>query len=96
MALECRPGDCLAYADSPNYCPHDLEPDARLTAMWLWTLRTDPSGTNGNGSPEEEAEEDQEAEDEDLQDRPFAGGGYSIESDAARRSPRGWGPISTP
>jgi hypothetical protein len=24
MALECRPVDCLAYADSPNYCPHDL------------------------------------------------------------------------
>ena len=28
-----------------------LEPDARLTAMWLWTVRPDPSGTNGNGSP---------------------------------------------
>ena len=26
MALECRPVDCLAYADSPNYCPHDLDP----------------------------------------------------------------------
>jgi len=24
MALECRPVDCLAYADPPNYCPHDL------------------------------------------------------------------------
>src|SRR5271157_125856 len=24
MALECRLVDCLAYADSPNYCPHDL------------------------------------------------------------------------
>jgi len=28
MALECRPVDCLAYADSPNYCPHDLVPYA--------------------------------------------------------------------
>ena len=27
MALECRPVDCLAYADSPNYCPHDLATD---------------------------------------------------------------------
>ena len=24
MTLECRLVDCLAYADSPNYCPHDL------------------------------------------------------------------------
>src|SRR5271157_3659082 len=29
MALECRPVDCLAYADSPNYCPHDLGPATR-------------------------------------------------------------------
>ena len=68
-----------------------LEPDARLTAIWLWTLRTDPSGTNGNGSPEEEADEDQDAEDEDRQDRPSAGGGYSIESDAARKIAQGLG-----
>src|SRR5271166_6497168 len=27
MALECRPVDCLAYADSPNYCPQDLMED---------------------------------------------------------------------
>ena len=73
-----------------------LEPDARLTAMWLWTVRPDASGTNGNGSPEEEAGEVQDAEDEDPQDHPFAGGGYAIEFDAVRRSPRGWGPISTP
>ena len=68
-----------------------LEPDARLTAMWLWTVRPDPSGTNGNGSPEEEADEDQEAEDEDPQDRPFAGGGYAIEFDAARKIAQGLG-----
>ncbi len=68
-----------------------LEPDARLTAMWLWTLRTDPSGTNGNGSPQEEADEDQDAEDEDRQDRPSAGGGYAIESDAARKIAQGLG-----
>ena len=68
-----------------------LEPDARLTAMWLWTLRTDTSGTNGNGSPEEEADEDQDAEDEDPQDRPFTGGVYAIESDAARKIAQGLG-----
>ena len=68
-----------------------LEPDARLTAMWLWTMRPDPSGTNGNGSPEEEADEGQDAEDEDPQDRPIAGGGYAIEFDAARKIAQGLG-----
>ncbi len=68
-----------------------LEPDSRLTAMWLWTLRTDPSGTNGNGSPEEEADEDQDAEDENPQDGPSAVGGYAIESDAARKIAQGLG-----
>src|SRR5208283_2067707 len=50
-----------------------------------------PSATNGNGSPEEEAGEAQEAEDEDSQDRPFAGGGYVIEFDAARKIAQGLG-----
>ena len=68
-----------------------LDPDARLTAIWLWTLRTDPSRTNGNGSPEEEADEDQDAENEDPQDRPSSGGGYAIESDAARKIAQGLG-----
>ncbi|MGA2706042.1 MAG: DUF1156 domain-containing protein [Isosphaeraceae bacterium] len=68
-----------------------LEPDARLTAMWLWTVRPDPSGTNGKGSPEEVADEGQDAEDEDPQDRPIAGGGYTIEFDAARKIAQGLG-----
>jgi putative DNA methylase len=68
-----------------------LEPDARLTAMWLWTVRPDPSGTNGNGLPDEKADEGQDAEDEDPQDRPIAGGGYAIEFDAARKIAQGLG-----
>ncbi len=68
-----------------------LEPDARLTAMWLWTVRADPSGTNGNGPPEEGDVEGQDAEDEDPQDRPVAGGGYAIEFDAARKIAQGLG-----
>jgi len=68
-----------------------LEPDARLTAMWLWTVRPDPSATNGNGSPGEGADEGQDAEDEDSQDRPIAGGGYAIEFDAARKIAQGLG-----
>ena len=73
-----------------------LEPDARLTAMWLWTVRPDPSATNGNGSPEEGADEGLDTEDEDPQARPIQSGSYTIEFDAARRSPRGWGPTLTP
>jgi len=68
-----------------------LEADARLTAMWLWTVRPDPSGTNGRGSPEEEADEDQDAEDEEPQARPVAGVGYAIEFDAARKIAQGLG-----
>ena len=73
-----------------------LEPDARLTAMWLWTVRPEPSATNGNGSPEQAADEVEDAEEEDPQDRPTAVGGYTIEFDTARKSPRDWGPILTP
>ena len=68
-----------------------FEPDARLTAMWLWTVKPDPSATNGNGSPEEGADEGQDAEDEDPQNRPIAGGGYAIEFDAARKIAQGLG-----
>src|SRR5208337_4458655 len=46
---------------------------------------------NGNGSPEEETDQAQDAEDEDSQDRPVAGGGYAIESDAARKIAQGLG-----
>ncbi len=68
-----------------------LEPDARLTAMWLWTVRPDPSATNGNGSPDQAADEVQDAEDEDPQDRPIAVGAYTIEFDAARKIAQGLG-----
>jgi len=59
--------------------------------MWLWTVRPSPSGTNGNGSPEEDADDGHDVEDEDSQDRPFAGGGYAIEFDAARKIAQGLG-----
>jgi adenine-specific DNA methylase len=67
-----------------------LEPDARLTAMWLWTLRT---GTNGDGSAEAENEDeaDDAAEDEDTSASSSRGGGYSLEFDAARKIAQGLG-----
>ena len=63
-----------------------FEEDARLTAMWLWTLAT------GNGG--KEAAEDDESEDEaDDDSAPKANrtSGYSLEYDAARKIAQGLG-----
>ena len=69
-----------------------LEPDARLTAMWLWTLRT---GTNGNGSSEgdteDDASDDAVTDYEDAQARPSKSGGYTLEYDAVRKIGQGLG-----
>jgi putative DNA methylase len=70
-----------------------LEPDARLTAMWLWTLRTDRSEANGNGSAGDETQDDadDDAEDEDAPAPSSKGGGYILEFDAARKIAQGLG-----
>jgi len=70
-----------------------LEPDARLTAMWLWTLRTDGSGTNGDPSAEDESEDSTaaETEDEEIPTPSSKGGGYTLEFDAARKIAQGLG-----
>ena len=65
-----------------------LEPDVRLTAMWLWTLR---SGTNGNESAEGEAEDDTGDEDADAPAPPSKSAGYVLEFDAARKIAQGLG-----
>jgi hypothetical protein len=65
-----------------------LEPDARLTAMWLWTLRT---GTDGNGSGEDEAEDEVDADDEEASAPSSKGNAYILEFDAALKIARGLG-----
>jgi putative DNA methylase len=67
-----------------------LEPDARLTAMWLWTLRT---GTNGNGSAEDEIEDEggDDTDDEDTKAPSSKNVGYALEFDAARKIAQGLG-----
>jgi adenine-specific DNA methylase len=64
-----------------------LEPDARLTAMWLWTLRTETS--------DKEDKEVQEVENEDEEDdkagKSPAKGGFVLEFDAARKIAQGLG-----
>lgn len=69
-----------------------LEPDARLTAMWLWTLGTaSPAGNgNGNGSAAEDAEDETDDGDEDPA-KPAPTTGFVLEFDAARKIAQGLG-----
>ena len=64
-----------------------LEPDARLTAMWLWTLGTASSDTNGKVSAEED---DADTEDEE-EEKPSKVSGFVLEFDAARKIAQGLG-----
>jgi len=63
-----------------------FEEDARLTAMWLWTIKTsDANGIEGEDS------EDDSADDEDSSGKKAAKGGFSLEYDAARKIAQGLG-----
>jgi hypothetical protein len=71
-----------------------LEPDARLTAMWLWTLGGGKTAASGNGPhpdslPEGEGEED--ADDEESAVASAKSVGYTLEYDAARKIAQGLG-----
>ncbi len=74
-----------------------LEPDARLTAMWLWTLGG--GGTNGNGKKGQPAEDSETAETHDADEDEPASAGTRARSRVAScwnsmppaRSPRAWG-----
>jgi putative DNA methylase len=63
-----------------------FEPDARLTAMWLWTLAA-PAG--GGDDSEDGAEPDEE--DDESGPKKAKGGGYVLEFDAARKIAQGLG-----
>jgi adenine-specific DNA methylase len=71
-----------------------LEADARLTAMWLWTLR---ASSNGQASPaseneaEDESEGDSDVEEDEIPTTRPAKGGFSLEFDAARKIAQGLG-----
>ena len=72
----------FAGADATGF-----EEDARLTAMWLWTLKT------GNGTTEktEDTEEEEGEEEGEKAKSKAKGGGYSLEYDAARKIAQGLG-----
>jgi adenine-specific DNA methylase len=64
-----------------------FEEDARLTAMWLWTLST--AAPNGNGAS---TDEDGPAEDEEVESSGKGkSGGFLLEYDAARKIAQGLG-----
>ena len=63
-----------------------FEEDARLTAMWLWTLSTGSANGDTSGS------DDEEDEDDDKEKTPKAKlSGYALEYDAARKIAQGLG-----
>lgn len=63
-----------------------FEEDARLTAMWLWTLKTGET----NGAKGEDAEEES-SEDEEGGGKKTAIGGFVLKFDAARKIAQGLG-----
>jgi hypothetical protein len=68
-----------------------LEPDARLTAMWLWTLGGGLPATNDKPADEgESGDEAIEAEDEGSS-KTTAASGFTLEFDAARKIAQGLG-----
>lgn len=73
-----------------------FEEDARLTAMWLWTLSA--GVTNGNGKERADMEsaptEDDNTEEDEEEEKPSAKAklsGYTLEYDAARKIAQGLG-----
>jgi putative DNA methylase len=67
-----------------------LEPDARLTAMWLWTL----GGGSGSEDKETKGEEGNDEIEEEDEEKPAAKGktsGFTLEYDAARKIAQGLG-----
>jgi adenine-specific DNA methylase len=61
-----------------------FEADARLTAMWLWTLKSPDS--NGNAE-----EDDDEGSDEESEGKKKKASGFRLEFDAARKIAQGLG-----
>jgi len=65
-----------------------LEPDARITAMWLWTVGANSSPVNGSGEAEDF---DEDSSDEDERGKVEASSGFTLEYDAARKIAQGLG-----
>ena len=67
-----------------------LEPDARLTAMWLWTLSTASPTANGNGAADE-TPRTKPTKKTTRENKPAKISGFVLEFDAARKIAQGLG-----
>jgi len=67
--------------------PTGFEADARVTAMWLWTL----SARGKGDAPDSSADSDEAGEDDDASDERGSGAGYALEFDTARKIAQGLG-----
>lgn len=68
-----------------------FEEDARLTAMWLWTLSTGNSEGKAEGRRQKAEVEDEGEGGDEEGGRKKAGGGYALEFDTARKIAQGLG-----
>ncbi len=72
-----------------------LEPDARLSAMWLWTIGGgSTNGTNGNSDDSDSEDAEVSTDDDDESSSSSKGkamGGFVLEYDAARKIAQGLG-----
>jgi len=75
-------------ADTSNF-----EEDARLTAMWLWTLSADPSPSGANTTDKMSVLQEDETDDDDEENtgKKAKPTGFSLEYDAARKIAQGLG-----
>jgi len=75
-----------AEAKARNGAAGAVEEDARLTALFLWTLQS-TSGQNGQGGPAEEEDDEEPGCDEDEEETAPGGKakGYSLVFDVVRR-----------
>lgn len=77
----------FAGADTEGF-----EPDARLTAMWLWTLAGPAKDPSSAKAEEEDSDDDaDDDDDEGSSKKSKKKGGFSLEYDAARKIAQGLG-----
>jgi putative DNA methylase len=68
-----------------------FEEDARLTAMWLWTLSTAPSDDNGTSADDAEESGEDNSDEGSSTNYKHPVGGFALEYDAARKIAQGLG-----
>lgn len=71
-----------------------LEPDARLTAMWLWTIGGEAPNGNGNASSDKDDNRESDSDDEEESaglPNSAKSTGFTLEYDAARKIAQGLG-----